>query len=211
MLVKLTVNTFLTLNGVMQAPGSVEEDPSGGFTGGGWLTPHADPDLEQIVSEWYGMADALLLGRHTYDMMQPYWEEANDPGDFIARALNGLPKYLVSTTMPPVPWHNTHLLHGELVSSVERVKSLPGGEVQVHGSYQLVQALAAAGLVDAYRLLIFPVVVGRGKRLFEDIREAASYSISRPQTTRAGAISVTLHPTVLPAGPVSDTGSEFSL
>ncbi|MCQ1999787.1 dihydrofolate reductase family protein [Arthrobacter zhaoxinii] len=203
---KLTVNTFLTLNGVMQAPGSNEEDASGGFTGGGWLTPHADPDLEQIVSEWYGMADALLLGRNTYDMMQPYWEAVTDPGDSIAAALNGLPKYLVSTTMPPVPWHNTHLLEGEVVASVERVKARHGGEVQVHGSYQLVQALAAAGLVDAYRLLIFPVVVGQGKRLFEDIREAASYSISQPQTTRSGAISVTLHPTVLRAG----TGSRFT-
>ncbi|MCQ1952273.1 dihydrofolate reductase family protein [Arthrobacter sp. zg-Y238] len=208
---KLTVNTFLTLNGVMQAPGSREEDPSGGFTGGGWLTPLADPDLEQIVSEWYGMADALLLGRNTYDMMQPYWEAANQPGDVIATALNNLPKYLVSATMPPVPWHNTLLLEGELISSVERLKSRRSGELQVHGSYQLVQALAAAGLVDAYRLLIFPVVVAQGKRLFEDIRETASYSVSQPQTTRSGAVCVTLHPAGLPAETGSGSGPGISV
>nr|WP_231713146.1 dihydrofolate reductase family protein [Arthrobacter sp. zg-Y769] len=207
----MTVNTFLTLNGVMQAPGSNEEDPSGGFTGGGWLAPHADPDLEQIVTQWYAMADALLLGRNTYDMMQPYWEAVTDPGDFLATVLNGLPKYLVSATMPTVPWHNTRLLQGDLVAGVERLKSRRSGEVQVHGSYQLVQALAAAGLVDAYRLLIFPVVVGQGKRLFEDIREAASYSVSQPQTTRSGAISVTLHPAALPAGTGSDAGSGMSV
>ena len=207
---KLTVNTFLTLNGVMQAPGSREEDPSGGFTGGGWLTPHADPDLEQIVSEWYGMADALLLGRHTYDMMQPYWEAADRPVDFVATALNTLPKYLVSTSMPPVPWRNTHLLEGEPLAAVERLKSRRSGELQVHGSYQLVQALAAAGLVDAYRLLIFPVVVGQGKRLFEDIREAASYSVTQPLTTRSGAISVTLHPAALPAATGSGEELGFS-
>lgn len=200
---KITVNTFLTLNGVMQAPGAKDEDPSGGFTSGGWLSPLADPDLNEIVSQWYGMADALLLGRNTYNLMQPYWEAVADPGDFIARALNGLPKYLVSATMPDAPWHNTRLLEGELLDNVARLKSRRSGELQVHGSYRLVQALVAAGMVDAYRLLIFPVVVGHGKRLFEDVSDAASYSVSHPQTTRSGAISVTLHPSALPSGPVA--------
>lgn len=188
----LTVNTFLTLDGVMQGPGSYDEDTSGGFERGGWLAPLVDADMLSIVADWYRHASALLMGRTTYEMMQPYWEPVHDPTDPVAAALNHLPKYLVSETTIWPTWENTTLISHDVLANIERLKAVGQGEIQVHGSHRLIRALHAAGMVDAYRILIFPVVVGSGKRLFETGSEVSAYSLRATRTTASGAVCLEL-------------------
>ena len=189
---RLTVNTFLTLDGVMQGPGSADEDPSGGFTGGGWMVAHADAQVARIASEWFGYGDALLLGRNTYEMLRPFWEADTDPFDLVAAHINHMPKYLVSSTAEDPTWNNTRVIHGDVLAAVEDIKSRGTGEVQVHGSYRLARTLYDAGLVDAYRLLILPVTVGEGKRLFNRPSDLGPYTLTRKETTDSGALAVTL-------------------
>ena len=192
---KLTVNIFLTLDGVMQGPGGPEEDTSGGFESGGWLVPHADEGFGRIVDGWFAEADAILLGRTTYQMMQPYWEQVTDPDNPVATALNDLPKYVVSTTLANATWHNTTVLASDILDSVAQLKAQPGRELQVHGSCLLARTLHDAGLVDEYRLLYFPVVVGQGKRLFDSGCVPTTFTVEQCATTNAGAVALTLRPT----------------
>lgn len=121
---KLTLNTFLSLDGVMQGPGGVEEDRSGGFESGGWLGPHVDDDFGRIVSQWFAEADAFLLGRTTYDMMRPYWSAVTDPENPVATALNALPKHIVSTTLREPSWQGSTVISENVVEAVAR--SSPG-------------------------------------------------------------------------------------
>jgi dihydrofolate reductase len=197
---KLTVHTFLTLDGVMQGPGGREEDPSGGFEFGGWLVPHYDDDMGRIVDGWFAEADAILLGRTTYQLFQPYWEQVTDPDNAVAAALNGLPKYVVSNTLTDPTWNNTTILSGNFLEAVDDLKSGAGRELQVHGSHRLARALHDAGLVDEYRLLIFPVVLGQGKRLFETGAAPSAFTLARSKTTSAGAAYLILLPTAFGAG-----------
>lgn len=196
---KLTVNIFLTLDGVMQGPGGLDEDTSGGFERGGWLVPHADEGFGRIVDGWFAEADAILLGRTTYQMMQPYWEQVTDPDNPVATALNGLPKYVVSTTLTDPTWTNSTVLATDIVASVARLKTRPGRELQVHGSCRLARTLHDAGLVDEYRLLYFPVVVGQGKRLFDSGSAPSTFTLEQCVTTNAGAVGLTLRPTAFVA------------
>ena len=189
---KLTVNTFLSLDGVMQGPGSADEDPSGGFTQGGWMIPHMDAEVSRIASEWFNHGDALLLGRHTYELLHPFWEADTDPFDTVASHINAMPKYLVSGSVEEPGWNNTRIISGDVPGAVAGLKSHGTGEVQVHGSYQLARTLYKAGLVDGYRLLILPVTVGGGKRLFEDSSNLGPYRLTRKETTGSGALAVTL-------------------
>jgi dihydrofolate reductase len=205
---KLTVNTFLTLDGVMQGPGGKDEDTSGGFELGGWLVPHADDDMGKIVDGWFAEADAILLGRTTYQLMQPYWEQVTDPDNAVAAALNGLPKFLVSGTVKEPTWNNTTVLSGNFLEAIDDLKSRPGRELQVHGSHQLARALHDAGLVDEYRLLYFPVVVGQGKRLFDTGAAPSAFTLVRSQTTGAGAVHLTLLPTAFGAGEFEVRGGQ---
>lgn len=191
---RLTVNSFLSMDGVMQGPGGADEDRSNGFDRGGWLVPMADEGMDEVVTGWFRQADALLLGRSTYQMMQPYWEPVEDPTDVVAEALNHLPKYLVSSTVTEPSWRNTTVISGDVVRAVAELKDQGHGELQVHGSHKLAQALYAAGLVDEYRLLIFPVVVGSGKRLFEDGCLPSSFLVTGSQITNSGAVSLSLLP-----------------
>jgi dihydrofolate reductase len=191
---KLTLNTFLSLDGVMQGPGGPDEDVSGGFDRGGWLVPHMDKDFGRIVDGWFAQAEALLLGRTTYQMMQPYWEQVTEPDSLVATAMNTLPKYLVSKTVTEPTWQNTTVLLGDVVEAVAALKSRPGGELQVHGSHRLARTVHDAGLVDEYRLLVFPVVVGKGKRLFDDGAVPSAFELVDSHTTGAGAVSLTLYP-----------------
>jgi dihydrofolate reductase len=191
---KLTVHTFLTLDGVMQGPGGPDEDTSGGFDHGGWLVPHLDEDFGSIVDGWFSRADAILLGRTTYEMMQPYWEQVTDPGNPVATAMNTLPKYLVSTTAAEPTWTNTSVISGGVEDAVAKLKSRPGRELQIHGSYRLARSLQDTGLIDEYRLLIFPVVVGTGKRLFDEATVPSAFILVDSGTTAAGAVSLTLRP-----------------
>lgn len=197
---KLTVNTFLSLDGVMQGPGGREEDTSGGFERGGWLVPHADEGMGRIVDGWFAQADAILLGRTTYEMMQPYWEQVTDPDNPVATALNGLPKYVVSTTLADPTWNNSTVLSADILDAVAKLKARPGRELQVHGSWKLARTLHDAGLVDEYRLLYFPVVVGQGKRLFETGCVPSGFTLVDVDRTGAGAVGMTLRPTAFVTG-----------
>jgi dihydrofolate reductase len=197
---KLTVNTFLTLDGVMQGPGGKEEDPSGGFEFGGWLVPYVDDDFGRLVDGWFAEADAILLGRTTYQMFQPYWEQVTDPGDAVAAALNSLPKYVVSNTISNPTWTNTTVLPGNFLEAIDDLKSGPGRELQVHGSHQLARALHDAGLVDEYRVIVFPLVLGQGKRLFDNGAVPSAFTLAGSKATAAGAVHLTLLPTAFGAG-----------
>jgi dihydrofolate reductase len=192
---KLTVSTFLSLDGVMQGPGGVEEDRSGGFDRGGWLVPHADADMGRIVSGWLVGADAILLGRTTYEMMRAYWTQVTDPDDVVATQLNNRPKYVVSTTLADASWHNSTVIGSDVLNAVARLKAQPGRDLQVHGSCRLARSLHDHGLVDEYRLIVFPVVVGAGKRLFPDGCVPLSVSLVDTQVTSAGAVALTFRPT----------------
>jgi len=191
---KLTVHTFVSLDGVMQGPGGRDEDTSGGFEFGGWLVPLFDEDLGRIVNGWFAEADAILLGRTTYQMFQPYWEQVTDPDDAVAKALNSLPKYVVSSSLTEATWNNTTILPANFLEAVDDLKSAPGRELQVHGSYRLVRALHDAGLVDEYRLVIFPVVLGQGKRLFEPGVTPAAFTLASSKAASSGAVHLTLLP-----------------
>lgn len=189
---KLTVNVFLSLDGVMQGPGGADEDTSGGFTRGGWMIQHMDAGVSRIATEWFGYGDALLLGRRTYELLRPFWEADTDPFDPVASHINSMPKYLVSATVKNAGWNNTRVIRGDVRAGVEKLKSHGGSEIQVHGSWQLARFLYAADLVDAYRLLILPVTVGEGKRLFDSPSELGAYTLTRKETTESGALAVTL-------------------
>jgi dihydrofolate reductase len=175
----LSVNTFVSLDGVMQGPGAPEEDTSNGFDRGGWVVPFADHLGGVVDDDWFARADAILLGRTTYQLMQPYWSTITNPDDPVATALNGLPKYVVSTTLTPetATWATTEVIAHDVTDRVAQLKQAPGRELQVHGSWQLAQTLHQAGLVDIYRLLVFPIVVGAGKRLFDDGSKPVSFEV----------------------------------
>ncbi|MSR99444.1 dihydrofolate reductase family protein [Arthrobacter sp. BL-252-APC-1A] len=191
---RLTVNTFLSVDGVMQGPGAADEDPSNGFVRGGWLVPLAGEEMDSLVSGWFRQADAILLGRSTYEMMQPYWELVTDRSDVVADALNHLPKYLVSSTITEPSWHNTSVISGDVLGAIGELKEHSQGELQVHGSYRLARALHDAGMVDEYRLLIFPVVVGSGKRLFEEGAAPSSFMVTGTHITKSGVVALSLLP-----------------
>jgi dihydrofolate reductase len=159
------VTTFLSLDGVMQAPGGPDEDRDGGFEHGGWAVPYFDEPLLHRMADLIGRAGALLLGRRTYQDFAAIWPLAGD-GDPIGAAMNRLPKYVASRTLDTVDWRGARLLAGDAAEAVRELKRGDGGEIQVHGSGGLVQTLLAHDLVDEFHLVTFPVVLGAGKRLF---------------------------------------------
>lgn len=197
---KLTVQTFVTLDGVMQGPGAPEEDQSGGFKRGGWLVPHVDEDFGRIVDGWFSNVDEFLLGRGTYDVMSGHWPHVTDPDDTTAAKLNTLPKHVVSTTLTDPTWQNTSVISADVVEAVTALKQRPGRELQVHGSWQLVRTLHDAGLVDEYRLLVFPVVVGSGKRLFAEGAAPSGFTVLASEVTSTGVIHQVLRPTEFTIG-----------
>jgi dihydrofolate reductase len=136
---ELILTAFVTMDGVMQGPGAADEDPSDGFAHGGWLVPFADPDMGTTVSAWIERADEILLGRRTYELMFPYWSRVTDPDDVVARQLNSLPKHVVSRSLGSADWEHSAVIGGDVVEAVRALKDKPGGELQVHGSAQLVQ------------------------------------------------------------------------
>jgi dihydrofolate reductase len=191
---KLSVNVFSTVDGVMQGPGGVDEDPSGGFERGGWLVPYIDEDFGTIIDGWLSRADAVLLGRTTYDMMHPYWRQVTDPDNSVASKLNGLPKYVVSTTLTDPIWEHTTVISADVVDAVRQLKESGPGELQVHGSCQLIKTLQEADLVDEYCLLVAPVLVGPGKRVFSDAAAASGLTLVDTSVTAAGAVYSALTP-----------------
>ena len=208
---ELSVHAFISLDGVMQGPGSPDEDRSNGFERGGWLVPHSMDGQLDPVDGWFARADAILLGRTTFEAMRGYWPEVTEPDNTVATVLNTAKKYVVSTTLPDedTAWGDTTVLRGDIVEQVRRLKEQPGRELQVHGSWQLVRTLHDAGLVDTYRILQFPVVVGDGKRLFADGAAPASYRITESEVRGggSGAVSLTLRQTA----PATGGGQEFAV
>ena len=184
---ELTLTTFLTLDGVMQAPGGPSEDTSGNFPHGGWLVPHADADMGATMDEIFSRADAFLLGRTTYDIFTSHWPHVTDPKDRVAVGLNSLPKYVASRTRTSFEWGPTSLV-GDVVQEVATLKRQFPREVQVHGSWGLAQTLIANDLVDEYRLLIFPVILGTGKRLFGSGAVPATLALVSSDTTSKGTL-----------------------
>ncbi|TDE08441.1 dihydrofolate reductase family protein [Jiangella asiatica] len=188
---KLVLNEFLSLDGVMQGPGAVDEDRSDGFDRGGWIVPFAtEESWGQVVDGWFRRVEIFLLGRTTYDMMYGYWSRVTDPDNLVATKLNTYPKYVSSSSMTDPAWANTTVLPGDPVKAVAELKVRDGGELQVHGSWRLAKTLHEAGLVDEYRLLTFPVAVGTGKRLFTDTAPATGFTVLE---TRALGSGITYH------------------
>ena len=191
---KLVAHTFLTLDGVMQGPGGAGEDRSGGFGRGGWLVPFSDADMGTIVESWFARTEAILLGRHTYETMRAYWSQVTDPANSVAAKLNHGRKYVASNTLTSADWGDATVLRGDVIGQIADLRTGGRGELQVHGSARLAQALHAAGLIDEYRLLVFPVTVGPGKRLFTDDAPPRGYTLLESRTTRAGAVYQVLVP-----------------
>ena len=166
---KLTTNTNVSVDGVMQGLGGSEEDRRGGFERGGWAMPHFDSETAALIGEVYQRADAFLFGRRTYEVFAGSWGAWADPGDNpIWTALNFRPKYVASITLTDPQWADTSVLSGEVAAAVGELKAKPGGELQVHGSGALIRSLLDHDLVDEMILFICPVVVGQGTRLFPD-------------------------------------------
>jgi dihydrofolate reductase len=184
---KLTMTAFLTLDGVMQAPGGPTEDTSGSFTYGGWLVPYFDPDAGQFMTEVFARADAFLLGRRTYQIFAAHWPRVTDPADPIAGALNRLPKHVASKTLERVDWTGSSLVR-DVVKEVASLKERYPRELQVHGSVGLAQTLLEHDLVDEFHLLQFPVLLGTGKRLFASGTAPTALALGETRTTSKGVV-----------------------
>ena len=165
---KLIVLSFITLDNVMQAPGGPEEDPTGGFEHGGWLFGYSDDFLLNVMIKQMSKPFDLLLGRKTYEIFAAHWPYVNADQDPFAAKLNNAKKYVASKTLTKLDWNNSELINGDVPEGIKRIKEQDGPKIQVHGSSNLVQTLLKHDLVDELWLKIFPVSLGRGKRLFAE-------------------------------------------
>jgi len=197
---KLIVSTFLTLDGVMQAPGGPEEDPDGGFAYGGWSVNYWDEKMGEVMGEAMSKPFDLLLGRKTYEIFAAHWPHATD--DSGAKPLNDATKFVASRTVRSLDWSKSVLIEGDVAEGVTALKQEEGPELQVHGSANLIQTLLRHKLIDEYRLWTFPVVVGRGKRLFSDGTVPAGLKLVANKLSTTGVVMATY----VPAGEIV-TGS----
>jgi dihydrofolate reductase len=189
---KLTTITNVSVDGVMQGLGGQDEDRSGGFERGGWAIPLFDDEAATLMGQVYQRADAFLFGRRTYEIFAGSWGTgswgANQGNNPISVALNTRPKYVVSTTLTDPQWADTTVLSGDLVAAIGELKAKPAGELQVHGSGNLVRWLLNNHLVDEITLFTYPVVVGQGTRLFRDTGPDRALELIESQTTSGGVI-----------------------
>ncbi len=186
----LVVTEFTTLDGVVQAPGGPDEDTSGGFPHGGWLVPFFEDALGAQMDAWFAGVEDFLLGRGTYEIFAAAWPQAPDD-DPIAVALNTRTKHVASRTLTSLDWSGARLVEGDVVAEVGALREQDGGELQVHGSPGLVQTLLRADLVDELRLVIAPVVLGEGKRLFGEGAVPRSWRLTASSTTPTGVLLCT--------------------
>jgi len=196
---KLVAAAFVSLDGVMQAPGGPPEDPSGGFTHGGWTVPYWDEPMGRFMDEMFSGPFDLLLGRRTYEIFAAHWPFVGS-GDPIAERFNAVTKYVATSSAQPLAWHNSVALEGDVAAAIGRLKTENGPTLLTQGSSVLLQTLLAHDLIDEFRLLVFPVILGSGKRLFGGGTKpgaltltAASVSTSGVTMSvyeRAGAISI---------------------
>ena len=183
---KLIVSAFLSLDGVVQAPGGPGEDEEGGFPHGGWTVPYFDEQLGQVMDDLMGKPFDLVLGRKTYDIFAAYWPTASQEEG--AGPLNAATKHVASRGRPTLTWDRSELIEGDVAQGVAALKQQDGPELQVHGSGDLVQTLLRAGLVDEWQLITFPVVLGTGKRLFADGAVPAALRLLSSSTTPTGVV-----------------------
>ncbi|HJP66956.1 MAG TPA: dihydrofolate reductase family protein [Actinomycetota bacterium] len=194
---QLTTTAQVSVDGVMQGPGGPEEDERGRFERGGWA--HFDDEASAVMDEIYQRADAFLFGRRTYEIFAGSWGSWADPGDSpIWTALNTRPKYVASATLTEPPWADTTVLSGDLAAAIGELKAKPGGELQVHGSGNLVRRLLANHLVDEITLLTYPVVVGQGTRLFPDTGPDTALELVDSRATPGGVTIQVYRPTGRP-------------
>jgi dihydrofolate reductase len=181
---KIIVLTFVSLDGVMQAPGGPEEDPSGGFKYGGWTVPYFDDFGGKVMSEQMSRPSDLLLGRRTFEIFASYWPQHEDewPG------INTKTKYVASNTLTRHEWKNSTFLKGNVAEELKKVKQGQGSDLQVHGSANLIQTLLKHDLVDEFWLKIFPVTLGPGKRLFAEGTLPAAFTLQETKTSPSGVI-----------------------
>ena len=189
---KLIVSTFLTLDGVMQAPGGPGEDDEGGFSYGGWSVNYWDDLMGQVMGEATSRPFAMVLGRKTYDIMSAFWPNA--PEDAGGKVFNEATKYVASRGRPTLEWSNSVLIDGDAGDGLAVLKQEDGPELQVHGSSNLIQTLLRNNLVDEYRLWVFPVVIGSGKRLFADGAIPAGLRLVDSKVSSTGVMMGTYEP-----------------
>jgi dihydrofolate reductase len=184
---KIVVLSFVSLDGVMQAPGGQEEDTSGGFEYGGWTVPYSDEFSGNIIGKQISMPFDLLLGRETYDIFAAYWPK-QDPAGMVAAPFKKATKYVVSASSPKLTWEKSVLINGDVVAKLKELKQQDGPMLQVHGSSNLIQTLLKNDLVDELWLKIFPVTLGSGKRLFGDWAIPAAFKLTESKTSPTGVI-----------------------
>lgn len=190
---KLIVSTFASLDGIMQAPGAPEEDPTGGFTLGGWMFRYGDDSMDISAAGFDGKDRELVLGRRTYEIFEAYWPFQPDDHP-IAKTLNAAKKYVASRTLAELHWNNSTLLHGDVVAAIAALKAQSGPDLQIIGSSNLIQTLQAASLIDEYNVWTFPVVLGRGKRLFSETAKPSALRLVRSQVSTTGIVMSTYVP-----------------
>jgi dihydrofolate reductase len=184
------VVNFMTLDGVIQSVLSADEDREGGFEAGGWVQPYMDEVIGRVMSEATTGAGGLLLGRKTYETFAATWSVA-DQREPAVEALNKLPKYVASTTLTTADWQNSHILGDDLIAEVAELKAQPGGDIVVFGSGGLIPTLVAADLIDRYTLLVFPLVLGTGKRMFADGIAPTTLTLLGTEVSTTGVVVLT--------------------
>jgi dihydrofolate reductase len=184
---KLIVAEHISLDGVIQAPGGPKEDPTGDFRLGGWTVPYADKGIGQAVQDLLSQPFELLLGRRTYDIWASYWPRVQ-AGHAIADLFNSVPKHVATHRPGTLDWQNSHALKGDLADAIRALKHQDGANLLTWGSGDMVRQLLAAGLVDELRLLIYPVVLGRGKRLFDDNAQVSAFTLAHSTSTPTGVL-----------------------
>lgn len=182
---KIRTASFISLDGVMQAPGGPEEDPTGGFALGGWVWPHFDEASGELMAEAMGQDYDLLLGRRTYEIFAAYWPHMDDE---IGRTFNSIAKYVAAGPETPMTWAGSHRLEGDLAGAVARLKQDGDRDLLIQGSSELIHALLAADLIDEMVLLTFPIVLGHGKRLFDAGSNPRAWTLAKSRTSTTGVV-----------------------
>ena len=190
---KLTASEFLTLDGVYQGPGGPDEDRRGGFDRGGWSAPFGHEETDRFITSVYERMDAMLLGRKTWDIWAAYWP-LHDGGDPVSHGINVLPKYVPSTTLKSPTWQNTHVITGDVEAAVRELKAKPGRDLLLQGSGVLLRWLLERDLVDELNLVISPVVLGDGLRLFPEQGQTHRLALVDSKVTPTGVMIQTYRP-----------------
>jgi dihydrofolate reductase len=190
--VKLTATMMLSVDGVYQGPGGPDEDRRGGFDRGGWTEAYAAAEMGPFLISWFERADALLLGRRTWEIWEPYWPHHDD--NPFGHVINVLPKHVPSTTLNDPTWQNTHVITGDVEAAVRELKATPGRELQVHGSGELLRWLLERDLVDELNLRIYPVILGDGLRLFPERGQSHNLELVESRSIPKGVMLQTYRP-----------------